>query len=157
MSKTIKEHVKDIQNDIDTLKSNYTALKKDVDTNVSLTISSKNRIDTMIDAKSNVDKLKENQVALSTNHNISISNIKSKLETIDRDYAILAAKLDALSKTLADDIIAIKQKLDDKFVQERHYNTEQYNSLLEKITTMINDLDVRLSTKIDNVASETVL
>ena len=146
----IKDVIKDLKTSLHTVdeKNNerYKELRKDLDVNVALCASTSNRVETLKAKKEDTDKLKSHQIDLTSQFNINVRNVQAKIETIDRDYSILASKLDALSNTMTAD-----------FENERAYFKEQHSILVKKITALVNALDEKLTAEIQKVADETVM
>ena len=142
----IKDVIKDLKTSLHAVdeKNNerYKELRKDLDVNVALCASTSNRVETLKAKKEDTDKL----IDLTSQFNINVRNVQAKIDTIDRDYSILASKLDALSNTMTAD-----------FENERAYFKEQHSILVNKITALVNALDEKLTAEIQKVAEETVM
>ena len=157
----IKDVIKDLKTSLHAVdeKNNerYKELRKDLDVNVVLSTTTSNRVDTLRAKKEDTDKLKSHQIEQSSQFNINFKNIQTKLDTIDRDYSILASKMDALTNSLTAEFEAWKRKMEEKFENERAYLKEQNSSLVTKITALVNALDEKLTAQIQKVAEETVM
>ena len=157
----IKDVIKDLKTSLHAVdeKNNerYKELRKDLDVNVALCASTSNRVETLKAKKEDTDKLKSHQIDLTSQFNINVRNVQAKIDTIDRDYSILASKMDALSNTLTADFEALKRKMDEKFESERAYSAERHTDQVTKITAVVNSLDEKLSAQIQKVADETVM
>ena len=152
--KPIKNCIKELTDDITQLQNRTDEIRKDLDVNIALATSANNKISTLTNHKDNTDRLKQNQIELSTQHNLNISNVKTKFETINRDHSLLASKLDTLAKTLTEDGETLKAKIDSKFVEERSYNESENSKLLLKITNIVNELETKLTTKLENLEKD---
>ena len=157
----IKDVIKDLKTSLNAVdeKNNerYKELRKDLDTNIVLSTTTSNRVESLRQKKEDTEKLKNHQIEQSSQYNINFKNIQTKLDTVDRDYSILASKMDALSNTLTAEFDNWKRKMEEKFESERSYLKEQNSSLVTKITALVNALDEKLSAQIQKVAEETVM
>ena len=153
----IKDVIKDLKTSLQTLDERCKELRKDLDVNVVLSTTTSNRVDTLKAKKEDTEKLKSHQIEQSSQFNINFKNIQTKLDTIDRDYSILASKMDALTNSLTADFEALKRKIDAKFESERAYLDERHSGLVTKITALVNALDEKLTAQIQKVAEETVM
>ena len=105
----LKDVIKDLKTSLHAVDEKnderYKELRKDLDVNVALCASTSNRVETLKAKKEDTDKLKSHQIDLTSQFNINVRNVQSKMDTIDRDYSILACKMDAFSNTLTTNLM----------------------------------------------------
>ena len=153
----VKDVIKEHKTLLHTLDEKVKELRKDLDVNIVLTSTTSNRVDTLRAKKEDTENLKSHQIELSSQFNINVKNVQAKIDTIDRDYSILASKMDALTNSLTADFEDLKRKIDAKFESERASLDERHSSLVTKITALVNALDEKLTAQIQKVAEETVM
>ena len=154
-TKTVRDVVKQITLDIEDLKAKSTELRKDLDVNIALSVTCNNKVSTLINKKEDNEKIKSHQIEQSVQYNANFKSIQNKLDTCDRDYSLLSQKLDKLSQSLHNDGVDLKAKIETKFENERQYLDEQLANLCTKLTSVINNLDAKLTEQISKVESET--
>ena len=156
-TKTVRDVVKQIGLDLEDLKAKSSELRKDLDVNIALSVTTGNKVSMIVQKKEDTEKIKSHQIEQSATFNSNFKSIQNKLDTIDRDYSLLSQKLDRLSTSLYNDGVDLKAKIENKFENERKYLDEQLANLCTKLTTVINNLDAKLTEQISKVEAETRL
>lgn len=153
----IKDVVKTIQSDIKKILETEQYLRKDIDANVAKTMSLLTKFETIISKKEDTDKLKANQISVAESFNTNMASIKTRLDVSDKELGIMSAKIDAFINTTRGDNDTNKIQIKNQLEQERLYNETQNKALSEKLISLVQALDDKLTAKISAVEQQTMV